>query len=45
MKLQDFLLQFAKTHSVQHINDIQVGTIEQKIGKEIYLVNNTEVTE
>lgn len=45
MKIQEFIKQFAETHSVQHINDIKNGTIKQRISKEIYLVNNTEVTE
>ena len=45
MKLREFLIQFAETHSVQHINDIQKGTIKRRIGNEIYLVDNTEVTE
>ena len=45
MKIQEFIKQFAKTHSVQHINDITAGTIEKRISKEIYLVNNIEVTE
>ena len=45
MKIQEFIKQFAETHSVQHINDITAGTVEKGISKEIYLVNNIEVTE
>ena len=45
MKLNEFILQFAQTHTVQHINDLKKGVIKKPITNNIYLVSNKEVTQ
>lgn len=44
MKLNEFIKEFAETHSVQHIDDID-GIIISAITQDLYLVNNKELTE
>lgn len=45
MNLKEFITEFAETHSVQHIDEIQNGIITANITGEIYLVQEMEVTE
>lgn len=44
MKLNEFIKEFAETHSVQHIDDLD-GIIISAITDDLYLVNNREVNE
>ena len=44
MKLNDFIKEFAESHSVQHIDELN-GVIVASLNQEVYLVNTGDVNE